>query len=71
MTTSADKANPDETGIRDGKTEDVSALPSLRDLGTDLLRVSVARRVFTIGLPFLLMAGYICCALLRWWPCAV
>lgn len=46
-------------------------LPSLRELGDDLLRVSPLRRVITLALPFICMGGYAVFAWLGWWPLAV
>ena len=34
-------------------------LPTLHELGRDLLHVSALRRVLTIGLPFVMMVGYV------------
>ncbi len=46
-------------------------LPTLKELGQDLLHVSALRRVQTIGLPFLMMSGYFTFASFDWWPLAV
>jgi beta-carotene hydroxylase len=46
-------------------------LPSLQELGHDLLRVSMLRRVTTIGLPFAIMLGYVGFATYEWWSLAV
>jgi beta-carotene hydroxylase len=46
-------------------------LPSLGDLGHDLLSVSVCRRVVTLATPFAWMAAYFGFAALGWWPLAI
>lgn len=46
-------------------------LPSLNDLGLDLLCISPARRVITLATPFLCVALYLAFASLRLWPLAV
>jgi len=46
-------------------------LPTLRELGDDLLHVSTARRISTIGLPFVIMTAYGVCAVFGWWIPAV
>src|SRR6185312_1299638 len=46
-------------------------LPSLADLGTDLLWVGRGRRVVTILIPFACVAAYIALASWRLWPLAV
>ena len=46
-------------------------LPSLRELGLDLVRVTPRRRVLTMALPFLWAGAYFGFALLGWWPLAV
>lgn len=46
-------------------------LPTLRELGDDLLTVSITRRVTTIGIPFALMLGYAVFASSGWWVPAV
>ncbi len=47
------------------------ALPTLDQLGRDLLQVSRARQVLTLSLPFLAMGGYAFFAWLGWWPLAL
>jgi beta-carotene hydroxylase len=49
----------------------VPPLPSLADLGADLLRIGRARRVVTLIIPFACIALYIAFASLRLWPLAV
>jgi beta-carotene hydroxylase len=46
-------------------------LPTLRELGEDLLRVSPLRRLTTLVLPFVAMGCYALFAWFRWWPLAV
>ena len=46
-------------------------LPSLRDLGPDLTRLSARQRLTTVALPFACSVGYFACALHGWWPGAV
>jgi beta-carotene hydroxylase len=46
-------------------------LPSLRDLGDDLLGVTPLRRLITLSAPFLWMAAYFVFAGRHWWPLAV
>lgn len=46
-------------------------LPSLADLGTDLLRIGRGRRALTIVIPFACVAAYIALASWRLWPLAV
>jgi len=46
-------------------------LPTLDELGGDLLRVTPARKVTTIALPFIAMGLYALFAWLKWWPAAV
>jgi beta-carotene hydroxylase len=46
-------------------------LPSLQDLGDDLLVVTPLRRLITLSAPFLWMAGYIAFAAGHRWPLAV
>jgi len=48
-----------------------TSLPTLRELGHDLLDVSALRRVTTIGLPFVIMSGYAVFADFDWWVAAV
>lgn len=48
-----------------------SGLPTLQDLGDDLLSVSDVRRITTIGVPFVLMSGYAVFAWYEWWIPAV
>lgn len=53
-------------------TRDLASLPlpTLNELGRDLLSVSSARRVATLGLPFIAMTCYAVFAWLHWWPAA-
>ena len=46
-------------------------LPSLSELGHDLLQVTRPRRLLTIGMPFAIMGGYAMFASLHWWPLAI
>ena len=46
-------------------------LPTVDDLGTDLLRISPMRRVFSLLIPFACVILYGVFAWLRWWPFAV
>lgn len=46
-------------------------MPSLQDLGPDLLTVSRARLVATLSAPFLAMGAYVLFAALGWWLLAV
>jgi beta-carotene hydroxylase len=47
------------------------ALPSLADLGPDLLRISSRQRVLALIIPFACIALYLAFAFLRLWPLAV
>ena len=46
-------------------------LPPLRELGSDLLRLSPGRRLLTLALPLLWCAAYFAFAVIGWWPLAV
>ncbi|HEX5241977.1 MAG TPA: fatty acid desaturase, partial [Tepidisphaeraceae bacterium] len=46
-------------------------LPTLEQLGTDLLRVRPVRRAFSLLIPFACIAAYVWLAWLRIWPLAV
>jgi beta-carotene hydroxylase len=46
-------------------------LPSLTELGGDLLRVSAARLLLTVAAPFAMMASFALFAWFHWWPLAV
>lgn len=46
-------------------------LPTLKELGDDLLRVSSRQRAVTLALPFLAMGAYFFFASIGWWPLAV
>jgi beta-carotene hydroxylase len=46
-------------------------LPSIADLGEDLLLIRPARKIATLLVPFLTIAGYFLFASLRVWPLAV
>lgn len=60
---SADSQSPSVTPSPD-------RLPTLQELGRDLLHVSAFRRILTIGIPFLIMIGYFIFASLGWWSVA-
>ena len=47
------------------------AVPPLRELGPDLLRITSHQRLVTLGLPFLCCGAYFGFAFLGWWPPAV
>jgi beta-carotene hydroxylase len=47
------------------------SLPTLAELGDDLLSVAPCRRIFTLAVPFVWMISYVVCASLGWWPLAV
>jgi beta-carotene hydroxylase len=47
------------------------SLHNLQELDADLFRITTARRIFTLLLPFLYVALYFVFATLRWWPFAV
>jgi beta-carotene hydroxylase len=47
------------------------AMPTLADLGSELTRLSPARRAFNLTLPFAWSAAYFVFAALGWWPAAV
>lgn len=55
----------------DSEWLDVPKLPTLQELGHDLLQVSPLRRLMTIGCPFAVMLSYGVFASLGWWPLAV
>ncbi len=55
----------------DSANPETAPLPSLSELGRDLLQVTSLRRVLTIGLPFAIMGSYAVFAILNWWPLAV
>ncbi len=55
----------------DSECPDVPQLPTLQELGRDLLQVSPLRRLMTIGGPFAVMLSYGVFASLGWWPLAV
>ncbi len=50
---------------------EIARLPSLNELGRDLLQVTLLRRILTIGLPFAIMLSYAVFASLNCWPLAV
>ena len=50
---------------------DMPQLPSIADLGTDLLRINSFQRITTLLIPFACVAGYGVFAMLRIWPLAV
>jgi hypothetical protein len=47
------------------------SLPSLHDLGDDLLTVTPIRRVLTLAAPFAWIAGYFAFAALHCWALAI
>jgi beta-carotene hydroxylase len=47
------------------------ALPPLRELGPDLLRITPLRRLLTLALPFFWCGAYFALAAAGWWPLAV
>jgi fatty acid desaturase len=52
-------------------TDRASVLPSLHDLGLDLLHVPLPRRLFSLALPFLWCGAYFVLATRGWWLAAV
>ena len=46
-------------------------LPTLHELGDDLLSVSPLRRFQTLAMPFVAIGGYAYFAWMEWWPFAV
>jgi beta-carotene hydroxylase len=46
-------------------------LPTLHELGTDLLRITPWRRLLTLSLPFGWCGAYFALAAAGWWPPAV
>jgi len=54
-----------------GAAESHALLPTLRDLGRDLLTVSSAQRALVVARPFLACLGYWLCAALGRWPAAL
>jgi beta-carotene hydroxylase len=46
-------------------------MPTLHELGNDLLRVTPLRRLITLLLPFMAMGCYVLFAWLHWWPLAI
>ena len=46
-------------------------LPSIDDLGADLLRINSVQRAAALVIPFICVAAYFTFATLRWWPLAV
>lgn len=60
--------------VPDSNTESTDPsvrLPSLQELGHDLLHVSAMRRVMTISAPFVAMLGYVALATYEYWSLAV
>lgn len=55
----------------DSNSEAGFALPPLRELGTDLLRVAGWERLLTLTLPFAWAGAYFAFASVGWWPAAV
>jgi beta-carotene hydroxylase len=47
------------------------AVPSLRELGPDLLRITARQRLTALALPFVCCGAYFGFASLGWWPAAV
>lgn len=52
-------------------TSDCLRIPSLRELGPDLTRISVQRRFLSLLLPFLWCGAYFAFAVAGWWTLAV
>ena len=48
-----------------------TALPTIEELGVDLLRVTALRRLITLATPFVCVAAYVVLAHFRLWPLAV
>jgi beta-carotene hydroxylase len=46
-------------------------MPTLHELGNDLLHVAPLRRLITLALPIVAIGCYVLFAWLRWWPLAV
>src|SRR2546421_5325947 len=46
-------------------------MPSVHDLGVDLLRTTRWQRVRTLATPFLCLAAYLAFVTVGWWTCAV
>ena len=59
------------TPVADTNSNAEVRLPSLKELGGDLLHVSPVRRVTTIGLPFVIVLGFAVFASFNWWIPAV
>jgi len=57
--------------MNDGDQVASSRLPSLRELGLDLLRISRLQRCVALALPFFCVAIYLLSAFANWWPLAV
>ena len=49
----------------------MAELPPLRELGSDLIRLTHRQRLVTLALPFACAGAYLGAALLGWWPAAV
>ena len=47
------------------------SIPSIQELGVDLLDISPVRRAMTLATPFVCTAAYFVLAQYRWWPAAV
>jgi beta-carotene hydroxylase len=52
--------------MSDGNTQ-TPLLPSIKELGTDLLKLSLLQKVWTLAKPFLFFAGYFICASYKYW----
>ena len=46
-------------------------LPTLRELGLDLVRITPRQRLTAVALPFVWCGAYFTCAALGWWPAAL
>src|SRR5947207_1718902 len=49
----------------------ISGLPSVHELGVDLMRTTRWQRVRTLATPFVCLAAYFACAAAGWWALAV
>ena len=57
--------------IVDSPSDGSAAVPPLRVLGADLVRLSRSRRLASVILPFACAGAYFGCAFAGWWPAAV
>jgi beta-carotene hydroxylase len=53
------------------RAEASGAVPSLRELGPDLLRITRRQRLLALALPFAFCGAYFGFAAMGWWPAAV